>query len=109
MKALGIEVGGKIGSDFFSWLGKKFGSKLATGAGKIIGPISTIVSVYQFFEAYDQYVEMELMLDRMLEKVEMVAYLGVLIKKYDALIAAHDKITDALYEAYGAQSKKQCQ
>lgn len=109
LKALGIKVAGKLGSDFFSWLGKKFGSKLATGAGKIIGPISTLVSVYQFFKAYDQYAEMKLMLDRMLEKVEMVAYLNVLIKKYDSLIAAHDKIVGALFDAYDAQSEKQCQ
>ena len=51
---------------------------------------------------------MKLMLDRMLEKTEIVAHLDVLLKQYDQLIAAQDKVLDGLYDAYNLQSKSTC-
>ncbi len=113
LKALGIEVAGKIGSELFGWLGEKIsnkvGSLLAKGAGKAIGPISTIASLYEFFSAYGDYAEMKLMLDRLLERAEMIAYLDVLLKKYDGVIAAQEKIIAELEEAYAARANSKCQ
>lgn len=111
-KAFGIEIGGTITSKFLGWLGGKISSKVAsvivTGTGKAIGPISTLVSLYQFFEAYDEYAEMKLMLDRLLERVEMIAYLDVLVKKYDGVIATQDKVIDELIMSYASYSRNAC-
>ncbi len=111
-KALGIKISGLAGSKILLWVGEKVSSKvasgLATGAGKLIGPISTIASLYQFFQAYDEYVEMELMLDQLLERAEMIAYLDVLLKLYDQRLQAQETIIDELEEAYTAQSKSAC-
>ena len=108
-----IKIAGKIGSGIFGWLGEKIsnkvGSLLAKGAGKAIGPISTIASLYEFFAAYGDYAEMKLMLDRLLERAEMIAYLDVLLKKYDGIIVAQEKIIDELEEAYAVRANSKCQ
>ncbi|GEM_PF-2905520 len=112
LKALGIEVAGTVGSRMFGWISKHVSSKLASGlaagAGKAIGPISTAASLYQFFAAYGDYAEMKLMLGDLLEQAEMIAYLDVLLKKYDGILAAQDKIIDELVEAYAARAKSNC-
>lgn len=111
-KELGIEIGTTISSEFLGWLGAQISSKVAsvivTGAGKALGPISTLVNIYQFFDEYAEYAEMRLMLDRMLERVEMVAYLDVLLKKYDGLIATQDKVIDELIMSYASYSRNAC-
>ena len=81
---------------------------LVVVGGKALGPISTLLALVDFFEAYDEYAGMKLMLDRMLERVEIVAYLDVLIKKYDGLISAHDQIIDELIKTYSIYSKSEC-
>jgi len=106
--ALGTKLGGFFLSKLLQAVGKKVGSSLVVIGGKALGPISTLLALVDFFEAYDEYAEMKLMLDRMLEKVEMVAYLEVLLKNYDGLISAHDQITDELIKTYSIYSKSEC-
>ena len=106
--ALETKLGGFFLSKILQAIGKKIGNSLVVVGGKALGPISTLLALVDFFKAYDEYSEMELMLDRMLERVEIVAYLDVLLKKYDGLISAHDQITDELIKTYSIYSKSEC-
>ena len=109
----GIKLGAFLTSKTFGWLGAQISSKVAsvvvTGAGKALGPIGTLISIYEFFDVYDEYAEMKLMLDRMLERVEMVAYLDVLVKKYDGVITTQDEIISELYLSYARYARTGCQ
>ncbi|MDQ2091645.1 hypothetical protein [Marimonas arenosa] len=111
-QSAGIKLGTFLTSKTLGWLGAKISSKVAsvavTGAGKVLGPIGTLVSIYDFFDAYGEYAEMKLMLDRMLERVEIVAYLNVLIKKYDGVIATQDEIISELYLSYARYARTGC-
>lgn len=106
--ALETKLAGFFLSKILQAIGKKIGASLVVVGGKALGPISTLLALVDFFEAYDEYAEMKLMLDRMLERVEIVAYLDVLIKKYDGLISAHDQIIDELIKTYSIYSKSEC-
>jgi len=106
--ALGKKVGGVIIGETLKTLGKRVVSKLVSVAGKAIGPITTVLALFDFFDAYDEYTELELMLDKMLERTETVAYLDVLLKQYDLLIAAQDKILEDLHDSYHRQSNGTC-
>lgn len=99
-KALGIKGVGMTLSALLQGLGKRIDSKLLRGGGKALGPVSTALSLVQLVEAYDEKVEMDLMIGRLLEMTELVAYLDVLLKKYDGLLAAQDKILNGLFREF---------
>ena len=106
--ALGKKIAGTLLGEILKAIGKRTGSKLVSGAGKVLGPVSTLWALFDFFDAYDEYAEMKLMLDRMLERTEIIAYLDVLLKQYDLLIAAQDKIIESLFDGYDLHSQSTC-
>lgn len=117
--ALGAAILGEVGSRTLKWFGKYISAKVvnfagkATGAvstvaGKVLGPVSTAYSIYQVFEAADEYAGMRQIYGQLLERAEMIAYFNVLLKKYDEQIAAQDIIISDLYKAYDAYSKNAC-
>ncbi len=118
-KALGAAVISEVGSRTLEWFGKYVSKKVvnlagkaagavSTAAGKVLGPVSTAYSIYEFFEAADEFAGMRQIYGRLLERAEMIAYLNVLLKKYDEQIAAQDIIISELYTAYGEYSKNAC-
>ncbi len=99
-EALGIKAVGITMSATLQWVGKRIDSRLLRGGGKALGPISSALAVIRLAEAYDEKVEMELMLGQLLELTELQAYLDVLLKKYDGVLGAQDEILNGLLREF---------
>ena len=97
LKGLGFKAGG-------FGLGKALekGSKLMkkAHAGKLVGAAGTILGIYQFFLASDEYFNMTYILEDILELLELRAYLQGLIMQYNELYDDLSKKKFALEEAW---------
>ena len=84
-------------------------SGVVAGWGSEAMPVIGIM--YQAFNLANALVEargMVLIVDKLLEMTEMVAYLDVLLKMYDSAITAHEETIDRLQLEKAAYGTGQC-
>ena len=84
------------------------GGTVTKGAGKALGVIGAAVSVFQFFSAYDGYVEMQNLYTQLLEMLEATAYLKVLLKQYDDLLVSQDDLLADIDKAFLEHKCQKC-
>jgi len=112
LESLGIVLAtkgaGMAGSSMLVALGENISSNLVTGAGKLLGPASTAFGIYTVYLETTQYADLKVLSPRLLEMVEIVAFLDVLLWNYDYVIDSHQTIIDVLMIEYSNYENQIC-